>query len=86
MPSKTDRREALFAVFFTIIYNGHGLALEYPWSVEEIQAVLTEIGPPFSLVPFEPHSNSVPTRSSYVNCPIIDVIVAMLGDKFLASE
>ena len=59
---KSERHETLFSVYEATILERKGRAFKYARGVDEIEAVLFEIGPTLWFVPNESHATTVYTR------------------------
>ena len=64
---QTEGHEPLLPIAQARIFEGHGQLIEYGFGVEEVDAMSSEVGLAFVLVPFEPHVDGVTTDRSLGN-------------------
>jgi len=65
-----QRNKPILAIVLTLIEHCHRKIVKHAWSIGEVNAMLTQIGLAFRLIPFVLHAYSVITKSRYVKRPV----------------
>jgi hypothetical protein len=69
-----NRDETGFAILETLIWEEDNIAIEDFWDINKVNAMFSDIGSTFSLIPFITHVLIVPTKCSYVNRLAVKIV------------